>query len=94
MRATACTKRMTQTVLEKSRELGNTYPRPDERVAQINNMLRKQKEDEKLLREKILSEKVDMAASNERKAALVFRILEDKKRQDNQLAKVKLNQHK
>lgn len=63
--------------------------RPTEYVTHYNEKLRKQKEDEKAQREKILQESVDKAASSERKAALVFRYLEEKKRTDALLAKKK-----
>ncbi len=67
---------------------GKPYLRPEECVDRLNEQLRKQKEDERILREKILREEVDMAASKERKAALVFRYAEERKRVDAQLTKV------
>lgn len=60
-----------------------------EYVVKYNEELRKQKEEEKVQREKMLKEEIDASASNERKAALVFRFLEEKKRTDAQLAKKK-----
>lgn len=53
-----------------------------------NNLLRKIKESEASLREKIRIEKVDKAASKEKQAALIFRFIEEKKKFDRQLAKV------
>lgn len=80
------TMRMTSTAMEGWTAHGKPHLRPDELVGRLNEKLRKQKEDERILREKILRESVDMAASRERKAALVFRFLEEKKRSDGQVA--------
>lgn len=68
------------------RELsGRRYLKPAESVRYFNEQLRKQKEDEKIVRDKIFQESVDKAASKERQAALVFRYLEEKKLIDAQV---------
>lgn len=82
------TTKYTSKVLAKRAETGNKYPRPDESVKFLNDKLRKQKEEEKIIREKIIRDQIDVAASKEKQAALVFRYLEEKKRMDNQMAKV------
>ena len=80
--------RMTAQVLDTKAAQGKPYFTPTEYVDQYNEKLRKQKDDERLLLEKILRENVETAASDEKRAALVFRYLEEKKRVDAQLAKV------
>ena len=42
---------------------GHPYLKPAESVRYLNEKLRKQKEEEKVIRDKILKESVDMAAS-------------------------------
>ena len=79
---------MTAQALEERATRGKFYLKPEECVDAYNERLRKQKEDERLLREKILRDVVDVAASKERRAALVFKYVEEKKRLDAQLAKV------
>eukprot|EP00826_Nyctotherus_ovalis_P055290 TRINITY_DN732_c0_g2_i3.p1 TRINITY_DN732_c0_g2~~TRINITY_DN732_c0_g2_i3.p1 ORF type:complete len:302 (-),score=114.93 TRINITY_DN732_c0_g2_i3:61-966(-) len=64
---------------------GRLYMKPAESIRYFNEQLRKQKEDEKIIRDKIFQESVDKAASKERQAALVFRYLEEKKLIDAQV---------
>ena len=66
---------------------GRPYLTPVQFVTRLNEKLRKQKEDERIQREKILKEEIDLSASKERKAALAFRYIEEKKRLDAMLAK-------
>ena len=82
--------RTTAMALDRMTAKGKPYLRPIECTGVYNEKLRKLKDDEQALRMKILQESVDMAASVERKAALVFRFVEDKKRVDAQIARVQL----
>lgn len=70
-------------------EQGTPYLNPQEKERLYGERLRKQKTAEKTRREKIVEERVNPAASKERKAALAFRYMEESKRQDLQLAKKK-----
>ena len=81
--------RRTAQTIDNWTSKGKTYLRPTEFVTEYNEKLRKQKEEEKPQRERILHEEVEIAASKERKDALVFRLTEEKKRIDAQLAKKK-----
>lgn len=67
---------------------GKHYLKPIENVAKHNEDLRKKKEEEKVGWEKMMRE-VDPSASNERRTALVFRLLEEKGKMDAQIAKKK-----
>ena len=69
---------------------GHPYLKPAESVRYLNEKLRKQKEEEKVIRDKILKESVDMAASKEKQTALVFRFLEEKKLIDAQVKRRKV----
>jgi len=69
---------------------GQAYLGPAESARYFNEKLRKQKEDEKVVRDKIFKEFVDKSASKERQAALVFRYLEEKKLIDAQVNRRKI----
>ncbi len=85
MRATALE---TQKTLERRAAAGDVYRKPQEEIAAETEELRRSKMLDRQVRAKILFEKVDMAASDARKAALVFRYLEEQKRSENKLKKV------
>lgn len=82
--------KQTLQMLSNREQKGNPYLRPTESVRYLNESLRKQKEDEKVLRDKIFKESVDKAASKERQAALIFRYLEEKKLVDAQVNRRKM----
>lgn len=78
----------TRKSLDEMTTKGNDYVKPQQAVTKQNQLLRKLKEAEAMLREKIRIKQIDKAASKERQAALLFRYVEEKKRMDHQLAKV------
>ena len=82
------TKRATEQILEHRAAGGDVYRKPQEEIAAEIKELRRSKMLDRQARAKILLEKVDMAASDVRKAALVFRFLEEQKRSENKLKKV------
>ena len=80
--------RATTQALDRRAAKGKPYLTPIETIEAFNERLRKLRDEEQPMRKKILKENIDMAASDERKAALVFRYVEEKKRVDAQLARV------
>ena len=68
---------------------GTPYVNPIQREYAYNKKLRRLKTTEQGKRQRLLNETVDPTASKERKAALVFRYMEENKRADAQMARKK-----
>ena len=70
-------------------ERGTPYINPRQREILYNDKLRRLKTTEQGKRQRLLNETVDPTASKERKAALVFRFMEENKRADAQMERKK-----